>query len=167
MRWFVCALLAGVFAAAPAVGDAAEMALATLLSPENEPVGQASIEQTPRGLLIHVTVSGLAPGAHGIHLHAVGACTPDFKAAGGHIKMPGQQHGLLDPQGPEAGDLPNLYVGADGRGEAEFFTALLTISELLDADGSAVVIHADADDHMTQPIGGSGDRIVCGVIKGS
>ncbi len=165
MHSYAAAALAIVLAAAPAFAEAADKAEAKLAAPDGESAGAATLESTPHGVLIHVKVEGLPPGAHGIHLHAVGACSPDFTAAAGHIKSSDNQHGLRNPQGPEAGDLPNLYVGADGRGEAEFFTSLVTMDSLFDADGSAVVIHANADDQMTQPIGGSGDRIACGVIK--
>ncbi len=151
--------------------QAADMAGATakaaLQGPDGKSVGQATLESTPHGVLVHVQAEGLSPGPHGIHLHAVGACSPDFKAAGGHIKTSGNEHGLRNPKGPEAGDLPNLYAGADGRAEAEFFTTLVDMKTLLDNDGSAVVIHAQPDDQMTQPIGGSGDRVACGVVKAS
>ncbi|MDZ3838820.1 MAG: superoxide dismutase family protein [Rhodospirillales bacterium] len=145
--------------------QAAETAGAPLLDPKGASVGQATVEAVPGGILLHVKVEDLPAGAHGMHLHAVGACTPDFKAAAGHVNAHGAEHGLRNPKGPEAGDLPNLYVGADGRGEAEFYSTLTTLDALLDADGSAVVIHAKPDDHISQPIGGSGDRIACGALK--
>ena len=96
-------------------------------------------------------------------------CTPDFKQATGHVN-PGQvPHGLRHPDGPDSGDLPNLYVGADGSAMAEFFTTGVSVAggdmpALLDEDGSAVIIHEQPDDHLTQPIGGAGGRIACGVI---
>jgi Cu-Zn family superoxide dismutase len=145
--------------------QAAETAQARLIGPKGAAVGQAKVEAVPNGILLHVKVEDLPPGAHGMHLHAVGACTPDFKAAAGHVNTHGAEHGLRNPKGPEAGDLPNLYVGADGRGEAEVHSTLTTLAALLDADGSAVVIHAKPDDHLSQPIGGSGDRIACGVLE--
>ena len=167
MQAIAAAAMAIVLAAAPAFAQAPDKAAAKLAAPDGKAVGAATLEATPHGVLVHVRVEGLQPGPHGIHLHAVGACSPDFKAAAGHIKTSEKQHGLRNPQGPEAGDLPNLYLGADGRGEAEFFTGLVSMDELFDKDGSAVVIHANADDQMTQPIGGSGDRIACGVIEKS
>lgn len=167
MHRLTAATLAALIAAAPALAQAPEKAEAPLAAPDGKSIGAATLEATAHGVLVHVKVDGLPPGPHGIHLHAVGACSPDFKAAAGHVKTSDAQHGLRNPQGPEAGDLPNLYVGANGRGEAEFFTTLVSMDALMDADGSAVVIHANADDQMTQPIGGSGDRIACGVIKKS
>lgn len=150
---------------AATAAQAAETAEAPLVDPKGAAVGEATVEAVPGGILLHVRVEGLPPGAHGMHLHAVGACAPDFKAAAGHVNAHGAEHGLRNPKGPEAGDLPNLYVGADGRGEAEFVSTLTTLGALLDTNGSSVVIHANPDDHMSQPIGGSGDRIACGVLK--
>lgn len=167
MQRLAAATLAVVFATVPALAQAQDKAEAALSAPDGTSVGTATLEQTPKGVLMHVKLEALPPGPHGIHLHAVGACSPDFKAAAGHVNTSNAQHGLRNAKGPEAGDLPNLYVGADGRGEAEFFTTLISLDKLLDADGSAVVIHANADDQMTQPIGGAGDRIACGVIKKS
>ena len=147
----------------------ADMAAAEMIDTGGAVIGKATFEQTPHGVLMNVEVAGLPPGAHGIHLHAVGACTPDFKAATGHINPDGVPHGLRHPDGPDHGDLPNLFVGADGSARAEFFTVLVTVSggrmpALLDEDGSTVIIHENPDDHLTQPIGGAGGRIACGVI---
>lgn len=139
-------------------------------------VGLATFMPGKDGVLIHIEVTGLPPGWHGLHLHAKGDCSgAKFSGAGGHIMPPimgGMMpaHGLLNANGPEPGDLPNLFVGADGKGAAEFYTrgVLLTpdgaLPALLDADGAALVIHANRDDQTTQPTGGSGDRIACGVI---
>ncbi len=149
-------------------------ATAELMDAGGMAIGQATFEQTPTGVLMHVAVSGLEPGAHGIHLHRVGACEPDFKAASGHINPRGAMHGLRHPDGPDNGDLPLLFVGMDGSAEAEFYTTRVSLSGdamgdppgLLDEDGSAVVIHSNPDDHITQPIGGAGGRVACGVIEG-
>jgi len=153
------------------MASAADKAAAEIINADGTVIGNATFEQVPTGVLISVEVSGLPPGAHGIHLHAVGACSPDFKAATGHINPDGARHGLRNPEGPDNGDLPNLYVATDGSARAEFFTTLVSVSEggmpaLLDGDGSAVIIHENPDDHMTQPIGGAGGRIGCGVITG-
>ena len=156
-------------ALAAAVAPAADMAGADIVGTEGAAIGKATFEQTPTGVLVSVEVTGLPPGGHGIHLHSVGACTPDFKASKGHINPDKVKHGLRNPEGPDNGDLPNLYVAADGSARAEFFTTRVTVSggnmpALLDEDGAAVIIHAQPDDHMTQPIGGAGGRIACGVI---
>ena len=146
-------------------------ATAQLVEPGGSTIGKATFEQAPSGVLMYVEVTGLAPGSHGIHLHAKGACEPDFTAAGGHINPEGVPHGLRNPEGPDNGDLPLLYVGEDGSARAEFFTPRVSVSggrapALLDEDGSAVVIHAHPDDQVTQPIGGAGGRVGCGVVSG-
>ena len=106
---------------------------------------------------------------HGLHIHTVGACTPDFAAVGGHFNPTTAQHGLDNPSGPHAGDLPNLEIDADGNGTYEATTTLVTLAQgdnsLFDSDGSALVIHADPDDLITDPAGNSGDRIACGIIE--
>ena len=151
-------------------------ASASIIGVDGAPMGSASFRQGPTGVLITVSVSDLAPGGHGIHLHAVGACSPDFKASGGHINPSGEEglHGLLgsgpSDSGGDHGDLPNIYAAADGEAKAEFFTTLVTVDggtmpALLDDDGSAVVIHENPDDHVTQPIGGAGGRVGCGVVN--
>ena len=166
-------ILVAVFVAAAAVAAPvvvlADMAVAEMINVDGDVIGKATFEQTPHGVLMYVEVAGLPPGPHGIHLHAAGACTPDFKAATGHINPDGVPHGLRNPDGPDHGDLPNLYVAADGSARAEFFTVLVSVTggrmpALLDEDGSAVIIHENPDDHLTQPIGGAGGRIACGVI---
>jgi Cu-Zn family superoxide dismutase len=117
---------------------------------------------------MRVEVRGLAPGWHGIHFHEKGDCSKsDFTSAGGHTHggPAARVHGLLNPQANETGDLTNLYVGADGTGAGEFFTGATNLAALMDADGTAVVIHASPDDHLTQPIGGAGPRVACGALR--
>jgi Cu-Zn family superoxide dismutase len=109
---------------------------------------------------------------HGIHFHAVGRCDPpDFMSAGDHFNPTNRQHGQRNPQGPHAGDLPNLTVEANGTATYQATNALVTLgpgaNSLLDADGSALVIHADPDDDVTDPAGNSGGRIACAVIARS
>jgi Cu-Zn family superoxide dismutase len=136
-------------------------------------IGQVQLWTTPTGVLIRLTVRGLTPGWHGLHLHETGDCSAaGFASAGAHIRMAHTgAHGLLNPSGPEAGDLPNLFVGADGVGAAEVSTRRVLMTgdgeapSLLDADGSALVVHAAPDDQFTQPTGGSSARIACAVIR--
>lgn len=131
-------------------------------------IGTLNILDGPNGLLIEVTINpgGLAPGWHGLHLHQVGDCsdTGTFKLSGGHVGKIESGHGLLNPRGPEAGDVPNIWVAADGSAGYEAYTTLITGSDLLDADGSALIIHENRDDHLTQPIGGAGPRVACAVV---
>lgn len=152
-----------------AVGDFGE---ATLMDADGRNVGRAILTQGPTGLLIRIEADGLTPGWHGAHIHAAGQCEAPFTSAGGHINHgePQAPHGLLNAQGPDDGDLPNVFADAEGRVRAEVFTTRARIARdgpgqwLWDADGSALVIHAAMDDHASQPIGGAGARVVCGVM---
>ncbi|MEM7458388.1 MAG: superoxide dismutase family protein [Pseudomonadota bacterium] len=132
-------------------------------------IGTLNILDGPHGLLIEATVApgGLAPGWHGLHLHQVGDCSDigTFKMSGGHVGKIENGHGLLNPLGPEAGDVPNIWAAADGSAGYEAFTDLITSAELADEDGTALIIHQNRDDHLTQPIGGAGPRVACAVIK--
>jgi Cu-Zn family superoxide dismutase len=146
---------------------------AVIINGQGAEIGKATLTQGATGLLIKVEVAGLTPGWHGIHIHATGQCAAPFTSAGAHINHtdPKTPHGLLNAQGPDDGDLPNLYAAADGSAKAEFFTTKARISQdgpgqwLWDADGSALVIHANPDDHNSQPIGGAGDRVACAVLS--
>lgn len=152
-----------------AIGDFGE---ATLMNPSGARVGRAVLTQGPTGLLIRVEAGGLTPGWHGVHIHATGQCAAPFTSAGGHINHgdPKAPHGLLNAGGPDDGDLPNVFADAGGRVNAEVFTTRARIARdgpgqwLWDADGSALVIHANADDQTSQPIGGAGERVICGVM---
>ena len=156
-------------------GDGPTQARATLINRNREAVGEARFQQGPAGVLITIEMDGLpdsATGYHGAHLHMIGDCSnEDFTSSGGHINPAGAAHGLLNPDGPDNADLPNLYVHSDGTMRAQAFTARVSLDgragvpTLFDADGSALVVHANPDDHTTQPIGGAGPRIVCGVIE--
>lgn len=133
-------------------------------------VGTATFTQIGSALRVLLEVQGLPPGAKGVHVHTVGKCEgPDFTSAGGHFNPDGREHGALNhPRGPHAGDLPNITVGADGRGRLESTTELMSLGSgprsVFDADGSAIVVHAAPDDFRTDPTGNSGARIACGVI---
>ena len=118
-----------------------------------------------------IAVVGLSPGVHGVHLHMTGACdAPEFTSAGGHLNPGGHQHGSDNPAGAHLGDLPNVTVGNAGTGTV---TATLpgsreaVLAQLFDADGTAIVVHANADDYRTDPSGNSGGRIACGVLTRS
>ena len=131
--------------------------------------GTVKLTAAPKGVLVHIEASGLKPGWHAIHFHAKGDCSDAaFQLSGGHTHDPSVTapvHGLLNPAANDSGDLPNIYAGADGKASAEVFSALTTLATLRDADGSALVVHASADDYMAQPIGGAGARVGCAVIK--
>ena len=133
--------------------------------------GTGTLTASPGGVLIHLEMTGVTPGWHGVHLHAKGICdAPEFKGAGAHINMGAMKHGLENPMGAEDGDLPNIYAGADGKVMAELFSTKVSMNgggaraPLMDADGSAIVVHAMPDNQTSQPIGDSGARIACAVI---
>lgn len=158
-----------VATAALAQGNGARHASAALLDPAGNVVGEARFTEDAAGKLhVNVKVEGISPGLHGIHLHAVGSCSPTFAAAGGHHNPLARQHGLDNPSGAHSGDLPNLVVNGAGRGHLDAVSDRATLSPgpatLFDADGSSVIIHAAEDDQMTDPTGNSGGRIACGVI---
>jgi Cu-Zn family superoxide dismutase len=102
---------------------------------------------------------------HGIHLHAIGRCEgPDFKSAGGHWNPAGHQHGRDNPMGAHLGDLPNFDVAGQTVASLTLPVGGITAADLADADGTALVIHADPDDYKTDPSGNSGARIACAVL---
>lgn len=133
--------------------------------------GEAQFKEAPAGVLFRLDVSGLSPGWHGIHFHQVGDCSDGaegFKKSGPHVDPGAREHGLLHEGGPEEGDLPNIFAAGDGRARAEIFRAGATLGGeggLIDQDGFAVIVHANADDHETQPIGGAGDRVACAAVS--
>ena len=153
-----------------AAAGAEQGATATLKNADGKEVGKATLTGAKDGVKIQVEVASLPPGKHGIHVHAVGKCdAPLFKAAGGHFNPALKQHGLQNPEGAHAGDLPNLVVGKDGKAKATFTAKGATLGEgkgsLFGTDGTAIVVHADPDDEKTGPAGNSGVRIACGVIE--
>ena len=150
-------------------------ARATLINRNRDAVGEAIFQQGPVGVLITISMDGLpesATGFHGSHLHSIADCSnEDFTSSGGHINPNGMQHGLLNPEGPDNADMPNIYVHSDGTARVQIHTTLVSLDgregvpSLFDEDGSAIVFHDNPDDHITQPIGGAGARHVCGVIE--
>lgn len=129
--------------------------------------GSVLVTETRDGLSVRLTAAGLAPGQYGVHLHAVGRCeAPGFQSAGGHWNPGAHQHGRLNPAGAHAGDLGNLVIAANGRGNLQALVAqpFDGAQGLLDADGASLVIHAAADDERTDPAGNAGARIACAVI---
>jgi len=143
----------------------------SLRNAQGQVVGQASASRDGGAVKVLLTVRGFAPGTYGVHLHQMGRCdAPDFASAGPHWNPGGRQHGRLNPQGPHLGDLPNLQVRANGAGRVAFDVPVPAVTAtdanpLLDADGTAIVIHAAADDERTDPSGNSGARIACGVLS--
>jgi len=167
MLRLIPALCIAAFAAGPlAAAD-------SITAPLAGASGSVTLTAAPKGVLVHIEASGLTPGWHAVHFHEKATCgDPGFKASGSHVHgAAALVHGLLNPAASDDGDLPNIFAGADGKANAELFTTLVSLRPggpapaLLDADGSALVIHANKDDYQTQPIGGAGDRIACAVLK--
>ncbi|MGH7410501.1 MAG: superoxide dismutase family protein [Candidatus Methylomirabilis sp.] len=147
----------------------AQIARAELYNAQGEKVGIATLMERSDGVAITLQVFKLPPGTHGFHIHAVGKCEPPgFTSAGGHFNPHGKKHGLKSPDGAHGGDLRNLEVRPDGTATTIRLASLVTLvpgmKSLFHPDGTALVIHADPDDYMTDPTGNAGARIACGFI---
>lgn len=159
----LCLLLLPVQSAAAQVGKA------RLIDPEGKETGRAVLSDTPAGVLVRLELTDFPSGTHAFHIHEIGKCdAPSFASAGGHFNPFNKDHGFIDPDGRHAGDLPNIHVPSSGSLTVEVLAAqtmLLTgETELMDANGSALVVHSGADDYRTDPAGAAGERIACGVI---
>lgn len=161
-----CGLLAGCATGGGAPGDS--RASAMLAEPGGREIGRATIVQEGEGVRVRIEAMGLAAGTYGAHIHRTGRCDgPAFESAGAHWNPTGAQHGFQNPSGRHRGDLPNLVIGAGGRGRLDFAirgARLRGESGIIDMDGASVMIHAAADDYRTDPSGNSGARIACGVL---
>jgi len=171
--WLLAAVaIAGACAESRGFARAAEQpreAWAELKNAAGQSVGSAVFREKGGRVHIVVQAQGLAPGRHGIHVHAVGRCEPPaFQSAGDHFNPLGREHGLENPEGAHAGDLPVLEADASGRAQYVADTDRLTLApgatSVFDSDGSALAIHAQADDQRSEPSGNSGDRLVCGQL---
>jgi Cu-Zn family superoxide dismutase len=144
-------------------------ATATLKTAEGRTVGEAMLRETPNGVLVHLKLKGVPAGTRAFHMHTTGRCdAPSFESAGEHFNPEGAGHGFAAAKGPHAGDLPNLHIPASGELEVELLAARVTLGDgktgLLDADGSALVLHAGPDDYSSDPAGNAGDRLACAVV---
>lgn len=150
------------------VGSAAPGARATVRNGAGAVLGELRFTQLPSGVRLAGTLAGLSAGVHAIHLHQVGTCdAPAFTTAGGHLNPGGKQHGLENPAGAHAGDMPNITADASGRAVVDIVNPRVTLDAsgpLFDADGTAVVVHAAPDDNRSDPAGNAGARVACGVL---
>jgi superoxide dismutase, Cu-Zn family len=182
MRTLFASLLATAaipaFAQAPAPAPAAAPAApvqtyeAPITGAKGDQIGKVTIRSSENATVARIVINagGLTPGWHGIHFHSVGDCSDvgQFQLSKGHVNHENAKHGLLNPEGPDEGDLPNIYANADGSVNAEVSSESVVLAGeqgLKDRDGSALVIHANEDDHTSQPIGNAGARVGCAVIK--
>jgi Cu-Zn family superoxide dismutase len=174
MRFRILLDIAGLllFSANLQAAAVTKSAHADIVNAQGTKIGTAKVTATGQGVKIAVTVSQLTPGEHGIHIHTVGKCeAPAFTSAGGHFNPTSAHHGAHNTQDPHPhlGDLMNLTVGQNGNARATFLANGVTLGDgansLFHDGGTSLVIHAKADDLMSDPSGNSGDRIACGVIE--
>lgn len=163
----------GACTAAQRMRNAVSTATAIMYNVSGTPIGTAQIWQDKNGLVnVEIATISLPAGTHGIHFHEAGKCdggTTAFSTAGAHYNPMGMEHGLQNPRGPHAGDNPNIVIPASGVGKVAFSTDRISLTPgtrtLFDADGSSLVVHANADDQVSNPSGNSGARIACGVVR--
>ena len=148
-----------------AANSAGAMPAMNFVGGDGQMLGSLSVADTPAGVSLTLAGTGMPAGIHGLHLHAVGKCDgPKFESAGSHWNPENKMHGTENPQGPHKGDLPNATVAADGSLAQVLTIQGVTLAQLQDGDGTALVVHASPDDNKTDPSGNSGDRIACAVI---
>jgi Cu-Zn family superoxide dismutase len=159
-------LAAGVGGCATPLDAPRNALLTPLIGSQGQSVGTVRMWETPGAVSLRIEGNGFTVGRKGLHVHTVGRCdAPAFTSAGPHWNPSNRQHGLANPVGPHAGDLPNVPVAANGSLRETVVLSGVSLASLRDADGSAVVLHAREDDNVTDPSGNSGERIACAVLS--
>lgn len=171
--WIILGLVVvvGLGALMQTVPSVSEVKTVKMIDVSGKEMGTVRLSKTNAGVLLDLKLAGLTPnGEHAMHIHEVGKCDFEqkFKTAGGHYNPHGKHHGMKHPEGQHAGDMPNLKPNKKGEIATAFVNMHVTLDDgeagVFDADGSSLIIHAGADDHMSQPSGAAGDRIACGII---
>ena len=164
----ISALMISVAAAGVLAQGAMDTAKADLKDAQGQSVGTVTLTDTPHGVLMHVVLTSAPEGVHAFHVHATGKCEAPFTTAGGHFNPTNKQHGAENAMGMHAGDMPNITVPAGGKLTFDVLNHDVTLkagaNSLMDADGSALMLHAAADDYKGDPAGNAGARIACGVV---
>ncbi len=160
------ALAAGAFAAG---AGAQGMAHIDVKDATGKSVGMAMISPAKDGgVSIAVDFKGLPPGEHALHFHMTAKCEAPFTSAGGHFNPGMKKHGMQNPEGPHAGDMANFTVAANGTAKATITNKNVTMADGANSiyanGGTALMVHATADDMKTDPSGNAGDRIACGLV---
>lgn len=166
MRTLIALTLPLVLAGCYTTGEPVGGPQFALVGANGQSIGQVRMWQTPGGVTFRIGAAGLPHGIHGVHVHAVGRCdAPGFATSGPHWNPAARKHGFNAAAGPHAGDMPNVTVSANGVLQEAVSLPQASFAGLLDVDGAALVIHARADDYVTDPSGNSGERIACAVIS--
>lgn len=138
---------------------------------DSDIIGKATFSEDPQGVKVQVALEGLEPGFHGIHIHEFPKCDgPDFESAGNHWTIDDSKHGLMHPEGPHIGDMPNIEIGGDGTvADYEYVLPEATLKDgngsMFSDEGKSLIIHSGLDDGVSQPAGDSGERVACAVIQ--